>query len=119
MRFTSSSFLEFQDYTNATLYDIAVAPFDIIWDIKASIEDREDGSQKFNAEFVKSKFKFRKCEMVFNELKGKTVPKALAKNGDEDFDDEDDEDDEETEAEAIGFKSIMGIFDDDEAKRTI
>lgn len=57
--------------------------------------------------------------MVFNELKGKTVPKALEKNEDEDFDDEDDENDDETEAEAIGFKSIMGIFDDDEAKRTI
>lgn len=44
MRFASSLFLEFQDYTNATLYDIAVAPLDIIWDIKASINDREDGT---------------------------------------------------------------------------
>jgi len=57
--------------------------------------------------------------MVFNEIKGKTV-KKVEKNSDEDFDDEDDEnDDDETEAEAIGFKSIMGIFDEDQDKRTI
>jgi hypothetical protein len=45
-----------------------VAPMDITWDIKASIEDREDGTQKFNAEFVKTKFKFKKCELLYNRI---------------------------------------------------
>lgn len=61
-------FVEFQDYTNGTTYDLVVAPMDITWDIKASIEDREDGTQKFNAEFVKTKFKFKKCELLYNRI---------------------------------------------------
>lgn len=68
MRIVSSQFIEFQDYTNKTLYDYALAPFDITWDVKAKIEDREDGTQKFDAEFVKTKFKFKKCEFLFNEF---------------------------------------------------
>ena len=66
MRIVSSAFIEFQDYTNRTLHDTVLAPFDITWDIKAKIEDREDGSQKFDAEFVKTKFKFKKCEFLWN-----------------------------------------------------
>jgi len=93
-------FLEFQDYTNATLYDIAVAPMDIIWDIKAKISDREDGTQEFDAKFVKSKFKFKKCEMVWNAIVPNTEDKlAKASNPDDgDFDDEDDDEDSDQEA---------------------
>jgi hypothetical protein len=44
MRISSSLFVEFQDYTNKTLYDITVAPVDAFWDIKATITDKADGS---------------------------------------------------------------------------
>lgn len=41
---------------------------DITWDIKASIEDRENGTQQLNADFVKTKFKFKKCELLYNRV---------------------------------------------------
>ena len=66
---------------------------DITWDIKASIEDREDGTQKFNAEFVKTKFKFKKCELLYNRivpLKKSDLPKVVDDEED-DFDGELDE----------------------------
>lgn len=112
MRVVSSAFLEFQDYTNQTLNDIVVAPFDVTWDLKAKITDREDGSQEFNAEFVKTKFKFKKCEMVFNALVPGTED-ALS-DPDEDFD----EDEAETEREAAAFKAELGIAEDARRLRT-
>lgn len=119
MRVVSSAFLEFQDYTNKTLYDYAVAPFDVTWDIKANIEDREDGTQKFDAEFVKTKFKFKKCEFLFNHFIEGTdeflnKKKALP-DGDEDFDDDDDEEQEDI-FEALSFAAAMGVKDGDKRK---
>lgn len=87
---------------------------DVTWDIKASIEDREDGTQKFNAEFVKTKFKFKKCELLYNRIV--PIKKSELPKGD---DDEDDDFDDDTDDEASAFNAMMGFTDVDERKKMI
>lgn len=44
LRFTTPLFIEFQDFTNKTQHDIALAPVDIILELDANLVDQEDGS---------------------------------------------------------------------------
>lgn len=44
LRFTAPLFIEFQDFTNKTQHDIALAPVDIILELDANLVDQEDGS---------------------------------------------------------------------------
>ena len=114
LRFTSSMFVEFQDYTNKTLHDIAIAPMDVNIELNSNLIDNEDGSQTFNADFAKVKFKFRKCEFVFNpQITGDDSSddgKKAEKKKDDDDGDFDDDDDEEDEDAGL-FKDMLGIDD--------
>jgi hypothetical protein len=115
LRFTTGMFVEFQDYTNRTQHDLAIAPTDFTIELDSNLIDNEDGSQTFNAEFAKIKFKFRKCEFVFNpdlktddEIVDEAAQKKKKDDDDGDFDDDDD--DEEDEDAGI-FKDMLGLSD--------
>ena len=68
---------------------MAIAPVDIIVDLNVSLKDNENGTQSFSAEHVKTKFKFKKCEFVFNpDLEdAPELKKEKTQDSDEDFDD--------------------------------
>ena len=122
LRFTSGMFVEFQDYTNKTLNDLAIAPMDVNVELNANLIDNEDGSQTFNAEFAKIKFKFRKCEFVFNpklsddKAEDQDKKAAQQKKDDDDGDFDDDAEDDEEDEDAGLFGQMLGI---DDGKRRI
>jgi len=113
LRFTSSVFVEFQDSTNKTQHDLAIAPADITFELNGNIVDREDGSQTFNADYQKVKFKFKKCEFVFNPdiVTDEEVREPKAETKAEDLEDFDDDDDADEDEDADFFKDVLGIND--------
>lgn len=76
---------------------MAIAPVDLILDVKAALIDNQNGTQRFHAEYVKTKFKFRKCEFVFNPESpdAPVLAKDEPTDSDEEYDDADEELDEE------------------------
>jgi hypothetical protein len=92
-------------------YTISFLLHSITWDVRAEINDRQDGSQEFNAEFVKTKFKFKKCEFVLN----KNLPNTPENPSDLKDDDEDYGDDDE---DAAAFRATMEVTSDKRKLKT-